>query len=55
MRIDGLRSEHSHTLPTNMRLALQASHMVATSALLDHDFALWALLDVLVVLSPTIQ
>jgi hypothetical protein len=53
--IDGIRSEHSHTPPTNMRVALRASHMVATPVLLDHDFAPWALLDVAVTLSPTIQ
>jgi len=53
--IDGIRSEHSHTPPTNVHLALRASHMVATSVLLDHDFAFWALLDVVVTLSPTVQ
>lgn len=53
--IDGIRAEHSHTPPTNVRLALWASHMVATSVLFDHDFAFRALPDVGVILSPTVQ
>jgi len=38
-----------------MRIALWASHMIAASVLLDQDAALWALLDVPVTLSPTLQ
>jgi len=53
--IDDIRREHPHTPPTNMRLTLRASHMVAAPVLLDQDFALWALLDVLVTLGPTLQ
>ena len=49
------RGEHPHTPPTNVHRALGASHMVAASVLLDQDFALWALLDVLVTLGPTVQ
>ena len=55
MVIDVTRSEHSHTRPTNMRIALRAIHVVAASVLLDQDIALRALLDVLVTLSPTFQ
>ena len=35
--------------------ALRTSHMIAASVLLDQDFALWALLDVLITLGPTVQ
>jgi len=38
-----------------MHPAPRASHVVAASVLLDQDFALWTLLDVLVTLSPTLQ
>ena len=38
-----------------MRRALGTSHMVTPSVLLDEDLALWALLDILVALSPTLQ
>ena len=55
MGIDAIRTEHPHTPPTNVRLALRASHMVATSVLFDHDFAFGALLDVRVTLGPTVQ
>jgi len=47
--------EYSHTPPTNMRLALGTSHMVAPSVLLDQYLALRALLDVLIPLGPTLQ
>ena len=49
------RTEHPQTPPTNMHRTLRASHMVTSSVLLDQDTALWALLDVLVLLSPTLQ
>ena len=49
------RGEHPHAPPTNVYLTLRASHMIAASVLLDQEVALWALLDVLVPLSPTLQ
>jgi hypothetical protein len=53
--INGGWSEHPHTPPTNMGIALRTSHMVAASVLLDQDFARRALLNVLATLSPTLQ
>jgi len=53
--INPVRRENSHTPPTDVRRALRTNHVVATSVLLDQDLALWALLDVLVTLSPAFQ
>lgn len=53
--VNFVRGEDPHTPPTDVYLTLRTSHMVAASVLLDKDLALWALLDVLITLSPTPQ
>jgi len=48
-------SEYPHTPPTNMRLTLQAGHVVAASVLFDQGLAFWTLLNVRAALSPPLQ
>lgn len=55
VEVNFFRGENPHASPTNVRFALWAGHMVAASAFLDQNFALWAPLDVLIMLGPTIQ